>query len=143
MYEKKKGGYQSIHQWLKRHYGKAFVCDNRGKQILDFECSGKSERFHYALKKHFKHGHNRENYFMLCVSCHRRYDMTKDKTKKRIKTMLKNRVILQYSDNKIIKTWESILEPSDELGISRQAIWNCLNNRSRTAGGFYWKYLTI
>ena len=59
--------YYAIHIWLKNNYGKANKCENPS-------CEKKSKRFEWALLKNKIHSHNRKNYWMLCKSCHTRYD---------------------------------------------------------------------
>lgn len=59
--------YGTIHQWIARHFGKANRCENEA-------CSKKSNTFNWALIKGKEYAHKRENFFMLCVSCHRKYD---------------------------------------------------------------------
>lgn len=61
------GGYDAIHQWLNTHYGKANMCTGN-------KCLRISQTFQWALIKGKKHKHNRNNYMMLCSSCHRIYD---------------------------------------------------------------------
>lgn len=47
--------------------------------------------------------------------------------------------IRQFSKNgEFIKDWNSIKEASLELNISVSGISDCLNNRKKSAGGFYW-----
>lgn len=49
--------------------------------------------------------------------------------------------INQYGlDDKYIKTFNSITEAAEELNVNRQGIVACLNNRSKTAYGYKWKY---
>lgn len=49
--------------------------------------------------------------------------------------------INQYSINNLfINSWNNIAEISDKLKISRTSINNCLNDRSKTAGGYIWRY---
>jgi len=65
-----KGGqasYSAIHKWLVKNYGSANKCENP-------QCKQKSKSFHYALLFGKKYVHIRENYKMLCVSCHKIYD---------------------------------------------------------------------
>lgn len=76
-------GYGSIHCWIKKHYGKASKCENPN-------CSHKSKHYEWALLKGKKYSHNRNNFFMLCVSCHRKYDMT-ETTKRKIGKALRGR----------------------------------------------------
>lgn len=49
--------------------------------------------------------------------------------------------ILQFDLNdNFIKEWSSQTEASENLKLRKTAINNVLNNRSKTAGGFIWKY---
>jgi hypothetical protein len=49
--------------------------------------------------------------------------------------------VIQYDLNdKIIKEWESQIIASKSLNINPSSITNCLKNRSKTAGGYKWKY---
>lgn len=43
-------------------------------------------------------------------------------------------------NNNHIKYWNSITEASNNLNILITSITNCCSNRSKTAGGFIWKY---
>lgn len=50
--------------------------------------------------------------------------------------------INQYSkEGHFIKEFDCIRLAQDELGISETAISNCLSGRSKTSGGFIWKYV--
>lgn len=42
--------------------------------------------------------------------------------------------------NNFVKSWNSLTEVNDKLKISKTSISNCLNNRSKTAGGYIWRY---
>lgn len=49
--------------------------------------------------------------------------------------------ISQYTiNNEWVKDWSSAVECEKNTGISRSAISNCLKGKSKTAGGFVWKY---
>lgn len=73
-----------------------------------------------------------------------------EKTKQKMSNKSKNRTginstnhksILQFDKNmNFIKRFEYINQASDELNISRQNISSCLREKSKTAGGFIWKY---
>lgn len=39
-----------------------------------------------------------------------------------------------------LKVFESVYEASEKLGITNTSIQNCLKGRSRTSGGYKWKY---
>lgn len=71
--------YSTVHAWIRRKYGKANICE-------ESTCNGKSKRFTYAKIKGKRYSRKRENYKMLCYSCHVQYDMGKDT----IKRMKKN-----------------------------------------------------
>lgn len=49
--------------------------------------------------------------------------------------------VIQLLNGKQIKIWKSIKEASQFLKISPEAIGNCLKGRSKSSGGFQWKYL--
>jgi hypothetical protein len=52
---------------------------------------------------------------------------------------LKKKPIIQYNlKNEFIKEWPSTIEAAETLKI--KGIGNCLTNRSKTAGGYVWKY---
>jgi hypothetical protein len=42
--------------------------------------------------------------------------------------------------NNFIKEWSGQTIASQMLNINQPSISNCLKNRSRTAGGYIWKY---
>ena len=49
--------------------------------------------------------------------------------------------IEQYDlEGNFIKKWESASETERQLGIRQQCIVACLKNRTKTAGGYIWKY---
>lgn len=59
-------GYGGIHMWLRATFGKARKCEF---------CNGlKAKRFEWALVKGKRYERKRENFIMLCPSCHRKYD---------------------------------------------------------------------
>ena len=60
-------GFVALHQWLQRTYGKASECENAN-------CPKISKRFNWSLLRNKKYERKRENFWQLCVSCHRRYD---------------------------------------------------------------------
>jgi len=55
-----------------------------------------------------------------------------------------SKLVYQYdTDNNLIKKWKGTKQPSEELGIHRGAIRNCLSNLAKTAGGFKWSYFKL
>jgi hypothetical protein len=76
-------GYGGIHNWLRINFGNPDVCEN-------VDCLKKpTKRFEWALIKGKKCERKRENFIKMCVSCHRRYDMTEDKRQNMIKSQIK------------------------------------------------------
>jgi hypothetical protein len=66
--------YSAAHSWIKNHFGKAVKCENKESNVLDFSCSGKSNKFQWARKKGHRYSRSIDDYFQLCVSCHSKYD---------------------------------------------------------------------
>lgn len=64
--------YTRIHNWLRKHYGKANCCENP-------ECVGKSKYFQWSKIKGKPYEKTREHFRMLCISCHTKYDYTEYK----------------------------------------------------------------
>lgn len=60
-------GYNGIHIWLRKKFGRASVCENKS-------CSQKSRVFQWALLRGRAYLRTRSNFVQLCVSCHRLYD---------------------------------------------------------------------
>lgn len=53
----------------------------------------------------------------------------------------KSKHVFQYDlQGNLIKEWYGTKQPSEELGINRGAIRNCLSGIAKTAGRFIWKY---
>lgn len=77
------GGYFAVHAWLRNHFGKADRCESD-------DCSGESKTYHWAKLHNKEYIHNRENFIRLCVSCHRKYDMTADQRSKIANTLIEN-----------------------------------------------------
>lgn len=79
--------YQAIHSWLRINFGRANKCENQ-------DCNGQSKTFEWILIKGRIYERKRENFKMMCKSCHHRYDMSKE-TKEKISKGLKGRIISQ------------------------------------------------
>jgi glutamine amidotransferase-like uncharacterized protein len=63
-----KGSYVAKHVWVKNHYGKPYRCENTG-------CTFKNpKRYEWANISGKYKRLNRNDWIMLCPSCHRRYD---------------------------------------------------------------------
>lgn len=61
--------YNTVHNWINREYGKANKCENP-------ECRGLSKNYHWAKLRGKVYFRDRNNFWMLCVSCHHEYDGT-------------------------------------------------------------------
>ena len=79
----KNPGYSAVHKWLARNHHRNEKCDF---------CSS-TKFLEWALKKGKKHAHNKENYYTLCSSCHKKYDYT-DERKKKLSDAMRGREIL-------------------------------------------------
>ena len=129
-------GYGGLHSWIIRHYGKADHCSNDTSHI--------TKRFEWAnISGEYRRDIN--DFKQLCVSCHRKMDMTesqRQKTSQRMlgKTPANTRKVTQLTkDGVYVKTFSSIREASDTVNIVRTAISNALSGVSKTAGGFQWR----
>lgn len=125
--------------WLYSKYGKADKCENK-------DCTGKSSVYNWALKSGKEYEKNRDNFIMLCTSCHRIYDENlisrKNKSKAQIGNTNGNKEVMQYNPkNGEFTVYSSISEAVKEFNILPTSISNCLNGRAKTAGGYVWKYL--
>ena len=65
-----KGG---IHDWLRNKFGKANKCENKN-------CKNLSKKYDWSLLKGKKYKRIRNNFWMLCRSCHNKYDGNWEKT---------------------------------------------------------------
>jgi len=53
------------------------------------------------------------------------------------------RAVTQYTkDGQLVKKYDTIKQASEETGIIRTSINHNLNNRSKSAGGYVFKYTT-
>ena len=77
--------YHQIHHWLRKYKNKS-VCEH---------CGCDDRRLENALKKGFKYDFEVDNFLVLCVSCHRKYDYTEA----RIKKMRATKTGMKHSDS--------------------------------------------
>lgn len=146
------GGYHDIHKWLIKTFGKANRCEFK-------TCKGVSKSYAYALIHGKQYEFNRDNFMMLCYSCHNSYDVTPEKRKKLSKS-LTGRIRSRESVEKFIKKmhkpiqqldlngkllaeYPSVGEAARATGILATSIGQCANGKPRhaTAGGYKWLYL--
>lgn len=125
---------------------KTFKSTNRdiGYNIKSGGNGGKHSEETKKLIGNGNRGKKRSEEFKLNVS--KRMSETKrseESNKKRSNSMIsKNKVIvIQYNKNgEFIKEWESASDAYRELNISGTSIANNISGRSKSAGGFVWKY---
>jgi len=63
--------YVAIHMWIKSHWGRPNHCDFCGKK--------EKRRYEWANISGKYNRQNKEDWFQLCVPCHRKYDMFRAK----------------------------------------------------------------
>lgn len=80
--------------------------------------------------------------------CDRKYNLNyggyrerMSKTQKEVAPR-KRSVIAYHKDGSYFKTYDSIGEAENELGIGKSCISQCLRGKQKTAGGYIWKYFT-
>lgn len=116
--------YQMIHYWVIKQMGKAKTCELCGTL--------KSKRFHWALKRGFIYERKIENFFQLCTKCHRRYDKLEDHS---------NLAICKYDLNmNFLEEFKSVTEAAVSTNGNRASISCALTGRTKTSGGYIWKY---
>ena len=76
---------------------------------------------------------NIENGRTLCLDCHKKTENYGGKALRR--------PILQFNITKVlIKRWVSSFDAAKALGLSAGGISNCLHRRSKSSGGFIWRF---
>jgi len=139
-------GYRKLHHWLVNNFGKAHMCE-KGDCRID-----QPKRFEWALIHGKTYEYNRNNFMMLCPSCHRIYDyeILTEEEKRKFHEWKKGRTpnnikkIQQFTkDGILFADYTSIKKASDETGILRTAIINNLSELSKSSGGYIFKYLEL
>ena len=82
--------YYSIHHWLRKFFGKADVCENP-------TCKRKSNIYQWALLKDKEHDYKRENYWKLCLPCHKKYDVDITRGRAKGKIIRGTKVLTRFS----------------------------------------------
>lgn len=129
--------YDTVHKWITYHYGPAAKCEQCKKPGLTYQWSNKTRLY----KK------DRADWQELCISCHRKYDVTPEfREQARIKRLngvpLHIKAIEQYDlDGNLLATYASAVEAEKYTGILRSSICNNLKRKTRHAGGFSWHYV--
>ena len=129
--------YIYTHKWVYQTLGKADHCEN--------DLSHKSKKYEWANVSK-KYRREASDWKQLCQSCHRKSDVTlKTRLLKSIQAIgnkWRNTPIVQIAKSgKKIAYYNSINTASQRTKILRTSITNCLQNRSKTAGGYMWRYI--
>ncbi len=71
--------YTGLHDWLNRVFGKASKCENPNcfypRKNAARSWVREPKRFEWAKVRGVPYERKRENFIMMCPSCHRKYDM--------------------------------------------------------------------
>lgn len=131
--------YFRVHEWIIRIYGNASYCSNNPDHV--------NRRFEWAnisgvYEKDIKH------FIQLCMSCHRKMDIRPSTRLKMSKTRTgrpvyyNRRKVGQFlEDGTLVKRYEAIMYAAQATGILKTSIINNLVGRSKSAGGYIWRYL--
>lgn len=114
MYKRDKN-YNHIHYWLRYNFGPASCCE-------ELSCKKISTSYSYALLKGKKYEEKRDNFIMLCRSCHTLYDQTKEGLKSMAK---KNKKIMnvRFSTAEAREKWRQSRIKSYELNGKKPSVW--------------------
>ena len=74
------GGFDAVHKWLFRHFGKADHCEGES-------CTGKCSMFVWAKRPNKSYEHKLDNFIQLCQSCHMKQDRTAEWTRNNVKAI--------------------------------------------------------
>lgn len=130
--------YNKIHVWIFKNFVKAYKCESEN-------CSGISTNYNWCLKKGKQYEKNADNFFMMCRSCHSKYDMTqyaRDSTGARFRgCQVKHRKkVIAYINNCPVFVFPCILEASKILNVLSTSIINNLKGRSKRCSIYNFKY---
>lgn len=127
-----------LHTRLRIIYGKATLCIWDEKHISSkrgYEWANVSGEYTIDI----------QDYLPMCVSCHRRFDVTDNFRSFRAKAMIGTKIaakkVGQYKGDSLLAVFDSITEAQNVTGISNTSIGNNITGLSKSAGGFTWKSL--
>ena len=132
--------YFRIHNWLSYHHGKANKCENEKCESVN------PKRFEWALLKGKQYKKDRNNYIMLCPSCHRKYDYTEKtriaQSKARKGVSAKNKIPVSQFDlnGNFIKRYDSYTEAATAVNGITTAFGALKRGRLKTYKNFIWKF---
>lgn len=135
----------------KARYNNIIARQEHGKKVIEAQKNSQKWKLAIAEKRLGpKKGsigaqHSEEHCNKLSESIKKWFanNTTEDRRAKhsKIMTQVNGKAIAQYTtDGKFINTYISITEAGKHTGINRMAIQACAAGRSKTSGGFVWKY---
>lgn len=111
------------------------------KQINHSECIKNSEKFKIASLKRKIEGNSKERNIKTSETL-TKYFENNIKKHREIMTNAKGKTVIQYSkDNIFVREYNSIGDASRLSNISKRNIQHSLSGRTKTAGGYIWKYV--
>lgn len=140
-------GYQSKHQWIKKHKGSPAICEHCGK-------TNKETKLTWANKNH-KYKRVSKDWISLCYKCHYKFDnpngrvFSRETRKKVSESVIRyyeknSKKVLQLDLNgKIIKKYNGAGDASRKTGFFPNVIRKCCRNEIKTYKGFIWKYEAV
>lgn len=88
MWKGDKIGNAAVHMWLRAKFGTANLCENKKCFYPRLNCKGKTvmgtKNFNWAKIRGKEYKRKRENFVMLCRSCHTSYDCSLQKAQNRV-----------------------------------------------------------
>ena len=129
--------YILVHNWIKKIAGKPVKYEGEN-------CQGRSLTYQWAnISGEYKR--EIKDWKQLCVSCHKKFDITDNFREKIGRRSLGNtyrrRAVIQIDTNRQVSyVHESGEHAAKALGILKTSINNCLRGHTKTAGGFRWQY---
>lgn len=130
--------YCAVHNWIKRHFGKAIKCES-------VECKNKSTSFEWALRKNFLYEKSINNFIQLCVPCHRKYDYSGVNKKAVLVAFEKGRIgrkrpVIKFNINgEELGRYESVSSAAKEHGCAHTSILDAIKSNTKVHG-FKWQY---
>lgn len=115
--------YASIHWYIRYHFNHEKVkCENP-------KCSGRSKNLQWALIHGKSYERKRENFMVLCGSCHVIYDLT-DKVRARMNKHKKKAVYQLTMNGEVVRRFDSVREASKQTGYGESCISHHLHGDS-------------
>ena len=115
-------------------------------RIHSEETKAKMSESRKGENNHFYGKHHNKDTKDKISKIHKGKKRTKEDREKQSKSITgKNnhnaKRVIQYNlQGDIIKIWDYIKQASEELNINKASISNCCRGKSKSAGGFIWKY---